>query len=264
MAEDFASHNMAAAGDSPSMASNGASAPAVGGIDLHWVWKEVRKRVFIKLPFSLGVADAMEAAIPIALDDDVFVCGLAPRDFPLAGHLHADNVRNTIENILRQASRRHIRFEIIEGTSLSEWSAIKDRQRRAHTAVIAMAERKLEEHHFEDVLNQIVSELRTRITSVRDRTLPQVRAHLMLEIVPQLSDTEEMLFADQETHDRRRAMARAIDRIAGFLEIPPLTLAIEVERHRIECVRTQEKERIAAASPPDASAQPEASSTPAP
>ena len=206
------------------------AAPAV---DLTWVWHEVRKRVFIKLPFSLGVADAMEAAVPITLDGDVFVCGLAPRDFPLSGHLHADQVRNTIENILRQASRRHIRFEIIEGTTLSDWETIKDRQHRAHAAVIAMAEQKLEEHHFEDVLNQIVSELRARITSVRDRTLPQVRAELLLKIVPQLSDAEDMLFSEHETHDRRRAMARAIDRVASFLEVPPLTLAIEVERCRL-------------------------------
>jgi hypothetical protein len=207
--------------------------PPPPGVDLSWVWKEVRKRVFIKLPFSLGVADAMEAAIPITLDEDTFVCGLSPRDYPLAGHLSADQVRNTIENILRQASRRHIRFELIEGTSLADWNVIKERQRRAHAAVIAMAEQKLEEHHFEDVLNQIVSELRQRITVVKDRTLPQVRAELLLQLVPQLSDAEDMLFSDHDTHDRRRAMARAIDRIAAFLEVPPLTLAIEIERYRL-------------------------------
>lgn len=203
------------------------------GVDLNWVWREVRKRVFIKLPFSLGVADAMEAIVPITLDGNTFVCGLSPRDFPLSGHLNADQVRNTIENILRQASRRHIRFEIIEGTTQADWNAIKERQRRAHAAVIAMAEQKLEEHHFEDVLNQVVSELRSRITAVRDRTLPQVRAELLLRIVPQLSDAEEMLFSEHETHDRRRTMARAIDRIASFLEVPPLMLALEIERHRL-------------------------------
>lgn len=206
---------------------------SVGGVDLAWVWKEVRKRVFIKLPFSLGVADAMEAAVPITLDDDTFVVGLAPRDYPLSGHLNADQVRNTIENILRQASRKHIRFELIEGTGISDWNTIKDRQRRAHAAVIAMAEQKIEEHHFEDLLNQIVSELRARITAVKDRTLPQVRAELLLHLVPQLSDAEDMLLSEQETHDRRRAMARAIDRIAAFLEVPPLTLAIEIERYRM-------------------------------
>jgi hypothetical protein len=222
--QNLASASVASA---PTASADGAA------MDLNWVWREVRKRVFIKLPFSLGVADAMEAVVPIALDDDTFVCGLSPRDFPLSGHLHADQVRNTIENILRQASRRPIRFEVIEGTSRADWDAIKERQQRAHAAVIAMAEQKIEEHHFEDVLNQIVSELRARITAFRDRTLPQVRAELLLEIVPQLSDAEEMLFAEQETHERRRVMARAIDRIASFLEVPPLTLAIEIERHRM-------------------------------
>ena len=190
--------------------SNGSAQPVLsGGMDLNWVWREVRKRVFIKLPFSLGVADAMEAVIPITLDENTFVCGLAPRDYPLSSHLNADQVRNTIENILRQASRRNIRFELIEGTSLTDWEAIRERQRRAHAAVIAMAEQKIEEHHFEDVLNQIVSELRSRITAVRDRTLPQVRAQLMLELVPQLSDTEDMLFADQQTQPTGFGSGRA-------------------------------------------------------
>ena len=206
---------------------------AANNVDLNWVWREVRKRVFIKLPFSLGVADAMEAVVPITLTDDAFICGLSARDYPLSGHLNAAQVRNTVENILRQAARRPIRFELIEGTSLADWEVIQERQRRAHSAVVAIAEKKLHEHHFDDVLNQIVSELRARILATSDRTLPQVRAHLMLELVPQLADIEEMLFAEQETHDRRRAMTRAIDCIAGFLEVLPFTLALEVERYRL-------------------------------
>jgi len=209
-----------------------------GGIDLNWVWREVRKRVFIKLPFSLGVADAMEAVVPISLQDDVFICGLAPRDYPLSGHLHATQVRNTVENILRQAARRPIRFELIEGTTLADWQTIQDRQRRAHTAVVAIAEKKLQEHHYDDVLNQVVGELRVRIMATGDRTLPQVRAHLMLQLVPQLADIEDMLFAEQDTHERRRAMARALDRIASFLEVLPFTLALEVERHRMTMHQT--------------------------
>jgi len=204
-----------------------------GGIDLTWVWREVRKRVFIKLPFSLGVADAMEAVVPITLQDDAFICGLSPRDYPLSGHLHATQVRNTIENILRQAARRPIRFELIEGTSIGDWQIIQERQRKAHSAVVAIAEQKLQEHHYDDVLNQIVGELRVRIMATTDRTLPQVRAHLMLELIPQLADIEDMLFAEQDTHERRRAMARAIDRIASYLEVLPFTLALEVERHRM-------------------------------
>jgi hypothetical protein len=237
------------------VAANVTSSPAVAEeatMDLNWVWREVRKRVFIKLPFSLGVADAMEAVVPITLDDNTFVCGLAPRDFPLSGHLHADQVRNTIENILRQASRRSIRFELIEGTSRSDWDAIKERQQRAHAAVVAIAEKKMDEHHFEDVLVQIVGELRARITAYRDRTLPQVRAELLLQIVPQLADAEEMLFAEQESHDRRRMMARAIDRVASFLEVPPLTLALEIERLRMTMRAAQPEQASAPAAEPQA------------
>src|SRR4028118_1241064 len=98
--------------DAPS--STATVSPAV---DLRWVWSEVRKRVFIKLPFSLGIADAMEAVVPVAFDGDNFVCGLSPRDFPLATHLSTEAVHNTIESILRAASGRPRHFQGIAGNA---------------------------------------------------------------------------------------------------------------------------------------------------
>jgi DNA-binding cell septation regulator SpoVG len=207
---------------------------SVGGVDVGWVWREVRKRVFIKLPFSMGVADAMEAVTPITMEGDHFVVGLESRKYPLSSHLMATQVHNTIENILRSAAGRPIRFEVVEGTTLDDWHVVRERRNRAHSAVVAMAEQQAETHHFEDVLNQIVSELRQRITASRDRILPQVRARLLFEVVPSLADAEDMLFPDPESHEARRSMARAIDRVASFLEVTPVMLALEVERHRRE------------------------------
>lgn len=202
------------------------------GVDVGWVWREVRKRVFIKLPFSMGVADALEAVVPILLEESTFVVGFEPRDFPLSSHLMADQVHNTIENILRQAAGRAIRFEIVEGTTLDDWHTVRERRAKAQEAVMAMAEQHAEAHHFEDVLNQIVSEIRQRVTASRDRILPQVRAQLILDVVPSLADAEDMLFADPDSHEARRSMARALDRVASFLEVTPVMLALEVERHR--------------------------------
>src|SRR5690349_5625806 len=93
--------------EQPTESPDGAS-----GNDLRWVWREVRKRVFIKLPFSLGVAEALQAVIPIVLDEGNFVVGLTSRDYPLSANLLSENVRNTIEAILRQASRQYIHFEV--------------------------------------------------------------------------------------------------------------------------------------------------------
>lgn len=217
-----------------------ADGDADGGIDLRWVWLEVRKRVFIKLPFSRPVAEAMEAAVPIALEDDTFVCGLSTPNFPLSGHLSGDNVRNTINGILRQAAGRDIKFEVIEGTTVADWREIKSRRSRAQEAVIAMAEHKVGLHQYEDVLNQIVGEIRGRVTGTRDRLFPQVRAGLLLDVVPLLSDAADMLFSDREAHDARRAMARTIDRVAAFLDVAPLVLALEIERyHRAQTPRPQ-------------------------
>jgi hypothetical protein len=201
-------------------------------VDLGWVWREVRKRVFTKVPFSLAVAETLEAVIPITLETDHFVVGLDTAHSTMASNLNGGQVKNTIENILRQAAGRPIIFELIEGTTLEDWHAVVQRRNKAHEAVIAMASKQAEAHHFEDILNQIVGEIRHRVSQVHERMLPQVRAGLMLDIVPSLADAEEMLFKDVETRESRRAMSRATDRIATFLEVPPLTLALEIERYR--------------------------------
>ena len=218
--------------DSPSMTSSAAPAPAGAMLDLPYVWREVRKRVFTKLPFSLSVAETLEAVIPITLDGDHFVVGLDAAHATMASNLSGGQVKNTIENILRQAAGRPITFELIEGTTTQDWHAVVHRRDKAHEAVIAMASKNFESHHFEDVLNQIVGEIRSRVTQAHERMLPQVRASLMLDMVPSLADAEDMLFNDAHSREGRRAMSRAIDRIATFLEVPPLTLALEIERYR--------------------------------
>lgn len=208
------------------------SAPDAG--DLNWVWREVRKRVFIKLPFSRLVAEAMEAIVPISLDTETFICGLPSAKFTLSGALNSAPVRNTIETILQSASGHRIHFELIEGTSLADWSEIKERRAKAHEAMLAMAEKDVALHNYEAILNQVVSEIRARITATPDRIYPQVRMKLVFDIVPLLCDTADMLFSDREEHNANRAMARAIDRIANFLDMPPLMLALEVERYMRE------------------------------
>lgn len=208
-------------------------ASANTGADLGWVWKEVRKRVFIKLPFSLPVADALAAAVPVTLEGDTFVVGFSAREGALGQAIMAPVVKNTVENILRQAAGRTISLEVIEGTTLADWEEMQGRREKAQAALLAMAEQKVGEHHVEDVLNQIVGEIRNRISQVPERQLPQVRAGILLDIAPSLADAEDMLFGDEPpSRETRRAIARVLDRIAAFLEVPPLTLALEVERHR--------------------------------
>lgn len=212
--------------------ANTPAAPS-SGADLGWVWKEVRKRVFIKLPFSLAVADALAAAVPITLDTDTFVVGLSSREYTMGTSITSPVVKNTIENILRQAAGRVISLEVIEGTTMNDWEEMHDRRQKAQAALLAMAEQKAGDHHFDDVLNQIVGEIRHRISQVHDRVLPQVRASLVLDIAPSLCDAEDMLFGDEgHTRESKRAMARVLDRIATFLEVPPVMIALEVERHR--------------------------------
>ncbi len=213
-------------------ASQEPEAGPAGADQLGWVWREVRKRVFLKLPFSIGVADAMEAAVPISLEEAAFVVGLTSKNFPLSSHLLSDHVKKTIENILRAAAGRIIVLEVVDGTTLEDWHMVRDRRAKAQEAVLAVARQHSQSHHLDDMLNQIVGEIRQRVTCVKDRALPQVRAQMLLDIAPTLADAAEMLFPDPDAHEARRAMSRALDRVAGFLDVQPIMLAIEVERCR--------------------------------
>lgn len=218
----------------PDMAPSAAEKRTAGAsvIDLTWVWREVRKRVFIKLTFSLSVADALAEAIPITLDEDSFVIGFTPQNYTMAPCLAGGAVRNTIENILAQAANRRIHFEVIEGTTMADWEEIKHRRERAQSAMIAMASSRVEEHHFEDVMSQIVGEVRHRVSQIPDRAQPVVRAALILDVAASLADAEEMLFSEADTREGKRAMSRVVDRISTFLDVQPIILALEIERHR--------------------------------
>ena len=230
MAEVSSSSNSLQAENSSDLPT--AASPAPDAVDLNWVWREVRKRVFIKMPFSLPVADAMAEATPIVMDGDNFIVGLEARHISMAPALSGGIAKNTIENILRGAAGRPIHFEAIEGKTIEDWRKIKESREKAQNAVIAMAERKVSEHQVEDVMNQIVSEIRQQISQVTDRVLPQVRAGLVLQIAESLSDAQDMLFEGAaESHSGRRAMARVIDRVANYLDVEPMLLSIEVERH---------------------------------
>lgn len=201
-------------------------------LDLNWVWHEVVKRVFIKVTWSAGLDEALQAAVPITLEGDHFVVGLSSKDWPLCHNLKQIAVQNTIENILRSAAGKPIRFEVIEGTRIQDWEALQQRMKLAQDAVVAMASSSGTQHHVDDILNQIVGEIRQRVSGLQDRAQPQVRARLVLDIAPSLADAEEMLFGELDTRESRRAMGRVIDRIAGFIEVPAITLALEIERHR--------------------------------
>ena len=233
--------NNSAASNGTTVSGTGVSGTGVSGAgapDLNWVWREVRKRVFLKISFSLGVADALAAAIPITLDGDSFVVGFAPKDYALAPALNGGAVRNTIEKILESAAKRRIHFEVIEGTTLAEWEIIKMRREKAQSAMIAMANSEAQAHHFEDVMSQIVGEIRHRVSQVHDRAQPVVRASLILDVAASLADAEDMLFDEAETREGKRAMSRIVDRIATFLDVQPIILAIEIERHRRQSKKT--------------------------
>jgi hypothetical protein len=218
----------------PSKAPNlSATSDLTTGVDLNWVWREVRKRVFIQgLDFSRDIGDALASAIPIVLDGNSFVVGFEPRNFPLAPALNGTAVKNTIEKILEQAAGKRINFEVIEGTLLSDWEHIKLRRDKAQSAIIAMATSQAETHHFEDVMSQIVGEVRQRVSQIHDRAQPVVRAALILDVAATLADAEDMLFNEAETREGKRVMSRIVDRIATFLDVPSITLAIEIERYR--------------------------------
>ena len=206
---------------------------AGAAVDLNWVWREVRKRIFIKVAFEPGIAEAMETVVPIVFDNDHFVVGLPRGKFQLSQNLNPEVV-GTIESILRSAAGRNIKFEVIDGLTAKDWEHVLEMRNRAHDAVVALASSEPTEHQIEDILSQVVGEIRRRISAIHDKQLPQVKARIVLDIAPSLSDAEEMLFPDPESRDAKRAMGRVIDRVAGFMEVPPVTLAIEIERYRRE------------------------------
>ncbi len=226
--------------------------------------RELWLRAFNHVRETIDVATvwlAMQAAVPIAVDGHYFVAGLASDDQYLASNLQSHEATTAIEDALQQQTGRVLALQIIEGTTLPDWLALRPTLTgQAPVAPAPAAEAFIpppaapafapsrpartppdtpapDPSPSWDKLSERLAQ--TYKTSPVKHA--QGQARFVLKAARLVSDTMDSLLpapglpADEAGE---RALFRCMERLGSIINLDPLFLALEVMRYR----QTQGKE----------------------
>ena len=203
------------------------------------VWREATDVVLTRSDRFSPLIEAMQAAVPIKLEEDLLVVGLIGANQHLSGHLHTAANRNAVLNALEMVVGRRLDYRLIQGTTTGDWEAVQQSEavlagRDAHEAGTAAEAAPRPTVSADKLWDDLVQKIHRGYQSLPSRQLPQVRARYLMQVLPELLQTEarvrELTPGSAET--AARGLARAIERLSGIVELGPTQVALELERLR--------------------------------
>lgn len=203
--------------------------------DLNAIWESVKREALKHLNFTLPLSEAFNAAIPLAIDDDgIFVLGFDGANFYRSGLLDRPDVRLKLEEILTKGFKRPMTLRIIHGTTAEDWRTTKSREQIAAEKREEAFAQAQEATGAQSSFDALGLELRRRYGALEGRQYTQVKARFLVDSIPLILETERLIVEREgtSTDALQRQLSRLVDSLALMLDVPPLVIALEVERQR--------------------------------
>jgi hypothetical protein len=131
---------------------------------------------------------------------------------------------------------REFEFRYIQGDSPEDW----ERQKQADAKLAARtrpaapdAAPAAAEARPEGAWEALIARLHRAYDELPRRTLPQSRAALLLQAIAWINETEQKALLGGLPEDAQaRGLARAIERLATLVDLPPTIVAVEVAKQK--------------------------------
>ncbi len=202
------------------------------------IWREATDVVLIRADRFGPLNQAMQAAIPITLDSDLMVLAMPGSERHLSGHMETAANRNSIVNALELVAGRQLDFRLIDGSSVEDWEAIKGAEARAKESATrsrqrtpAGAQPRVTARPGEGPWDEVTQRIHRQYQQLTRRQYPQSKARYLREALIWISRADEELRyqpdGDEDAHER--GLARAIERLAAVLDLPPVLVAVQYE-----------------------------------
>jgi hypothetical protein len=193
--------------------------------DMAEVWKASLPHVLNNVT-GRGVWTALNAAVPVTLEEGVFVLGIPRNDSALGAHLRMPATSQMIEKMVGTRLGHQVRLRVIDGTGSEDWDLVKRRdveRRRLQEAELTKMKAELQAKTSWD---GIYEQLSRRFAAISNRSLPQNRARFFEEAIGIIVEARK----SQETFDDlgERNFARCLERVAQYTELPSVIVAKEV------------------------------------
>ncbi|HLK60349.1 MAG TPA: hypothetical protein VKU00_27560, partial [Chthonomonadaceae bacterium] len=182
--------------------------------------------------------EAVESTHPITIENDTLVVGLDTMDINRASHIQHSAHAHTVQQVLEEVFHQPLELRLIEGTTLADWEATKEREarmaemREASQMRPGTAARPQAPAGYTDPWEALAEQVTRLYSQVPNRALPQNKARYANEALYTLVEAMDTLYPDDPDDIAERGLARVLERIAGNSEIPAPMLAFELERLR--------------------------------
>jgi len=189
------------------------------------VWKASLPKILSNVT-GRGIWTALNAAVPVTLEDGVFVLGIEFRDSELGGHLRMASTSQMIERAVAGVLGTPIKLRVIDGATVADWEVVKRRdveRRRLQEADLVKMKAELQAKTSWD---GIYEQLSRRFAAVSNRSLPQNRARFFEEAIEIIVEARK----SQTTFDDlgERNFARCLERVAQYTDVPSVIVAKEI------------------------------------
>jgi hypothetical protein len=195
------------------------------------LWKKTEDRVKDRVNHR-SLWETMEKAVGIAIEGDVFIVGLNARNFNEAGHMNVSEHRNAIEQAASTFAGRPLKVRIIEGDTLADWVATKQRDERVAAMRTVTYERQDRNEAAAQNWDTLYDYVARAYSALPNRSLPQSKARYLTDMLYVLSDAMNQLYGDQPDESTERLLARVVEKVASNADVPATLVALEIERLR--------------------------------
>jgi curved DNA-binding protein CbpA len=199
------------------------------------IWREATDVVLIRADRFGPLNQAMQAAIPITLDEDIMVLAMPGSERHLAGHMDTAANRNAITNALELVAGCKLEFRIIDGSSVEDWEAIKQGEARAKASAARARQQRTggaagaAARPGEGPWDEITQRIHRQYQQLERRQYPQMKARYLREALGWIARTDEELRYDADEDAHERGLARALERLAAVLDLSPVLVALQYE-----------------------------------
>jgi len=200
------------------------------------IWREATDVVLIRSDRFGPLNQSMQAAVPLALDEDLLVLTVPGSERHLAGHMETAANRNAILNALELVSGQRLDFRIIDGSTVEDWETLKAGEVKARKKMAGGRERETTpagpaSRPGEGVWDELIQRMHRRYQELPKRQYPQSKARYLREVLGWVARAEEdaRYQSDLDEEAYGRSLARAIERLAAMVDVPPVLVAMQLD-----------------------------------
>lgn len=201
-------------------------------INVRELWDKVVNEVKLRV-IHPTLWRTLEMAIPITIEGNQFIVGMAPGTFHMSGHMTSAEHKNAIERAIAQFSGQQLNLRVIEGSTFQDWVQVKRKDESLQALKEAAQKKREAETAVSKSWEGLLEMVGRRYASTPLRQLPQFRARYLVEMLKAVSETMDELMPQGKIDElAERSLARVIEKIATHTDVPPAIVALELMRYR--------------------------------